>query len=422
MLAQEFERRYLELFWKRQRYQWDNYVAVARHDLSAVDDEIFKLVASCRDTFEFSGRRGEVINTIMIRELVDKHPDVAQLRNRLDDWDNYAHGLSTAQKQDSAHYRLIVAQRMRHDVLQLMKIRQHLAQDLGFPSYVALVLSTEGLELESLITLLEQYLKDNLMAARALVKTHHLSWPTWFCDLDAIGHIDQDLNPPGIITPFLERAGFGQLQDTILSISQEQAIAGYAGILSVPNDIRILIRPVRSLRGWLTLFHELGHGIAHALNVETGVFRTWTGVYDETMAVVIEHIAAFMLLDQTNQEAAQALSVLESTRCAISALFELALWDHPEAAERLYVQHYSQLGFNIVSPEIWAVDSFRSIDPVYIHNYVIGALVANSTISLLNQEYGDDFQQWGEWLNSNYYVDGRGRSLQEKAEVISGLV
>jgi hypothetical protein len=422
MLAGEFERRYLELFWQRKRLQWENYVADAGHNLSSVDAKIYTLVVQNKDRFELPSHQGQVVDAIINRELVDKHPQVAQLRNRLDDWENYAKGLSETRKRDPAHYRLALARRMKPDVLRLMQIRQHLARELGFPSYVELVLGEEGFESRSVITLLEQYLEDHLVEARELIQAHQLTWPTWFSGLGTLGHIGQGLGPTKIVDQFLERMGFGALRGAIRIHAQPQPIAGYAGILSVPDDIRILMQPVSSLQGWLVLFHELGHAIAHSLNTETGVFTTWTSAHDETIAELIAQIAPFVLLDEDSQQAAHQLFLLETTRCAISARFEFELWEHPEAAERLYTQHYSRLGFDIPAPAIWALDTFRSIDPVYIHNHVIGSVVAEKTIDHLCEEYGQDFHRWGEWLRSNYFADGRRRTLQEKTAVIGGFI
>jgi hypothetical protein len=422
MLGEEFERRYLELFWQRQRLQWENYVAGAGHNLSAVDARIYALMVQNKGGFELPGRQGQVVDAIINRELVDKHPQVARLRNRLDDWENYAAGLSEARKREPAQYRLALARRMKPDVLRLMQLRQRLARELGFPAYVELVSGEEGLASRSLITLLEQYLEDHLVEVRELIQAHQLAWPTWFAGLGTLGHIEQGLGPTKIVDQFLERMGFGALRGAIPIHAQPQPIAGYAGILSVPDDIRILIQPVSSLQGWLVLFHELGHAIAHALNTETGVFATWTSAHDETMAELMAQIAALVLLDADNQNAARQLFLLETTRCAISALFEFELWEHPEAAERLYTQHYRQLGFDIAVPEIWALDTFRSIDPVYIHNFVIGSVVAEKTIDHLCAEYGQDFHKWGEWLRSNYFADGRRRTLREKTAVIGGFI
>lgn len=420
MEAEEFEQIYLEKLWKWQRCQWENYADDAKHDLSAVDAEIFRLLASCKDAVEFSGRKAEIFRSILHRELVDRHPDVARLRNRLDAQEFYSEDLPEEQERDQTRYQSLLASKMKPDVLELMRIRDRLARELGFSSYVDLVFSTEDLELEATIGLLEQYLERNLPVARDLVKKPQIAWPDWFSDLDRIGHIAQDLSPALLINEFLDRIGFSQLKDAIPIIWKDGW--GYEGVLSVPDDARILVSPIESLRNLLTLFHELGHAATHSLNREEGLFKTWTVAYNESMAVVMEHIAATMLLDRDSYEAAREIFVLESTRLAISALFEFSLWEHPEEAESLYTQHYSRLGVEISAPSLWALDSFRSIDPVYTHSFVIGAVVAEKTIDFLKDRYCDDFRAWGEWLNENYFADGRRRSLKEKTEIIGGLL
>ena len=79
-------------------------------------------------------------------------------------------------------------------------------------------------------------------------------------------------------------------------------------------------------------------------------------------------------------------------------------------------------GGRVFDPSLWALDSFRSLDPVYIHNYIIGSVVAEKTVEFLKDEYGTDFQAWGNWLERNYFSDGRRRSLQEKTEVIGSFI
>lgn len=420
MVLEEFERRYLELFWKRQRYQWDNYVLGSGHDLCVVDGEMFELATSYRDQRHPSGRQTDILHAIVSRELVDKHPDVRRLRNRLDDWNNYAHGLTEAEAEDPLYYRLGLARRMKPDVLELIRTRNLLAQRSGFPSYVELVLSTEDIQFEPLITFLDSYVEENMPNVHRLIRTHtpSLSLPTWFSHLATIGRIEGGLNHDQIAAELLRRMGFGELANRIHVTSNEQGLPGYVGVLSVPDDIRVLVRPPDSLARWLTLFHELGHAVAHASNTTAGVFRTWTGVHDESMAAVMERIAAKVMLDGGNLRSARGVFALETARCAISALFEFALWEHPKAAESLYAEYYGRLGVDIGSPEIWPLDSFRSIDPVYVHNYVIADRVAERTIEFLDKKYGDDIERWGEWLTGNYYADGRSRSLFEKTKSI----
>lgn len=224
------------------------------------------------------------------------------------------------------------------------------------------------------------------------------------------------MSPTLVANKLLDNLDIKELKNKIQIILKEQQILGYTGIISIPDDIRILLKPINSLFGLLTLFHELGHAVTHSLNSNDGLFKTWSAVYDESMAVLIEHIATIMFLSKDNQKAAREIFVLENTRCAVSALFEFSLWGSPDDAENLYSQYYGKLGVKISNPSLWAIDPFRSIDAVYIHNYVIGMFVAEATIDFLSNLYEHNFQMWGKWLRNNYFTDGRKRSLWEKME------
>lgn len=140
----------------------------------------------------------------------------------------------------------------------------------------------------------------------------------------------------GLVSVVLQRLGSDRLNAAISIVVKEQGISGYAGILVVPGDIRILVKPITDLQQELALYHELGHAITHALNEEEGIFKTWTSSYDEAMTVVIERIAALIVLDDAQRKVAQNLWLLEATRCATSALCEFELWDQPDTAEGLY--------------------------------------------------------------------------------------
>ena len=140
------------------------------------------------------------------------------------------------------------------------------------------------------------------------------------------------------------------------------------------------------------------------------------------MAVVVERIVAAIILDKAQGKAAQDLRILEATRSATSALFEFALWNQPQLAEDLFQQYYGVWDIDTLPAGVWAADSFRSIDPVYNHNYVLAARVADRTIEFLQDKFDDNHIEWGHWLAVNYYADGRRRSLEDKTAVIGGLV
>jgi len=218
--------------------------------------------------------------------------------------------------------------------------------------------------------------------------------------LDRISRIKDSYDPNIIIDKLLKKLGFIEVKDNIKIQYIKDGFSGYAAQLS-PNDIRIVVEPIESLDSLRTLFHELGHAILYSLNRGEGLFRILPACVDESMAVVFEYIATVLFVKGVDKEKVFELMTLEYIRCAISALFEFDLWKEPDKAEELYVKHYSKLGLKVNDPTIWAFDSFRSLDPVYIHNYVIGASLVEKLIEYLNQMYSNDFSAWGKWLYNN---------------------
>ena len=393
-----FEDCYLELLFRWHRYQWENYACNEKWDLNQVDAQLFDLFDSMRDMPRPVGRRGDVVGHIIDRGLVDQHPEVAGLRN----WIDAIHPLSAA----------VEREQLRAAVLRLMQLRDGLARERGHPSYVDLVLGTQDFDRAELRALVEGYLHDNLDVAVGLIARHELSWEEWFSGLKGIGEVP--VNPEDLVDRLLRVLSYdGEIRRPGV-LMKEQPISGYVGVLSVPDDVRILVRPARSLQGAMTLLHELGHALAHRFNRAEGIFKTWTSLHDEAMAVLVERIGISVLMEECRETAA-TLSLLEGVRVATSFLFELALWEHPAEAEDLYMMHYGRLGLKISDPGIWAEDTFRSLDPVYIHGYVVGDMVAQKAVAHLRHQFGEDLPMWGSWLRENYFADGRKRSLREKA-------
>jgi hypothetical protein len=294
-----------------------------------------------------------------------------------------------------------------------MSVRSQLAQDAGFSSYVDLVLSTEGLHLDWITGLLERYVADNLPVVMALASKHNMRVPTWYSDRDRMGGPCGPFNAVNLASRHLGVLGLSRIRSNIHVTCTERGPSGYAGVLSVPRDNRICIRPINSYARLLGFFHELGHGIAHALNGQMGIYKTWTVAYDEAMATLMEHVSVQSWPALFENAPVHELFIMEGIECAVSALFEFALWNNPDSPEELYARHFGQLG-DVPFPELWAADSFRSLDPVYKHSYVLGHEVAATTIVHLRDMYGDDFCRWGQWLAKHYYADGRKRTLLER--------
>ena len=155
-----------------------------------------------------------------------------------------------------------------------------------------------------------------------------------------------------------------------------QSIAGVVIAINPPTDVRMLLSPITSLNQLRTLYHELGHGLAATCNREPGLSRHFSAVYDEVMAVIFEKMAVRALVDEDSRQKLADVGTVEIARLAISHQFEKQLWDSLDfaKAEEWFEKGWAELGVQIEDAALWALDSFRSIDPVYVHNYVLGDL------------------------------------------------
>lgn len=411
----KFEEIYMEQYWNIKLNQWSNYFEDGNYGLSSTDNEIYNIVIEYNNLIKPIDRKSKLACLLMQKDIVDKNPIVSQLRNKLDNWDNYSINISSDLKQDRSKYLLELSLQMRNDVIDLMNMRNKLSRELGFSSYPDLVLNTEELDKNMLIVLLNNYVDRNLPRVINLIKKYNIKWESWFSDLNKITKPLNEFNNIEIIKKFMNKIGLDNLSDKIQINYMKNEITGYASEVA-PRDIRIVVTPIKSLSDLTVLFHELGHVISYYFNKEEGLYKILPASYDEGMAVVIEHIAPKLIFGNTVQEMMEDIQILEYTRCAISSLYEFELWDNPERAEELYIKYYSKLGFEIKNSSIWAIDSFRSIDSVYIHNYVIGAVLAEKVFELLLINYSYNYKEWGKWMINNIYYDGRKRIFKEKIE------
>ncbi len=416
-MLDSFERQYMQLRRRLQKEQWQNYFQGGQNDLTIMDGEIYALAEHFEGKIKGQGRKAEIARLWLTRELVDKAPAISALRNRLDDFSNYDADFPVHIKENRLFYRRALAQKMRADVLDLMTLRDSLACAKGYNSYVDLVLATEGLKRERLLTLINSYLNENLPLARQLINKYEITFENWFADLDRIGGATYSRDQESLSAELLAKLGFGEVLTKLRLEIRPSGFSGYCAELSA-QDIRVAIRPVDTLDNLRLLFHELGHAVAYSSNDEEGLLRILPAGQDEAMAVAFEFIASTVLLEAEARDRLHDLMILEYTRCAVSALFEFDLWKNPAEAEELYQRHYEKMGYKISDYNLWAVDSFRSIDPVCIHNYVIGASIAEKMVDYLQRLYKSDYLLWGKWLRKNIYSIGNKKTLANKVAAL----
>lgn len=409
----DFENTYMKIYWRLQRAQWDNYFENGDYNLSDIDDEIYKVVCEFDNVIEQTDRRSKIAWLLINRELVDKSPQISMLRNRIDDLDNYNMGIPEHVKKDRYAYKSELALRMKEDVLALMALRNKLSKERGFSSYPDLVFAVEEVDKSEVIRLLNSYVDNKLPKVLEIIKSYNISWETWFSDLRKIQASVCNYQPEKLINSLMDKLNLIEVKEKLKIEYKEKGYSGCASEIA-PNDIRIVVEPISSLFNIKVLFHEVGHAITYASNNEKGLFKILSASFDEAMAVVMEYVASKILLSKEEQEKMAEIEVLEYTRCAISALYEFSLWENQKQAEELYKEYYSKLRFEIKNPSIWASDTFRSIDPVYIYSYPLGAILGEKIVEYLEKTYKNDYEEWGNCLKENIYFDGRKRTFDEK--------
>jgi oligoendopeptidase F len=229
-----------------------------------------------------------------------------------------------------------------------------------------------------------------------------LTWENWFKKLRSTGSIEKS-DPDHYINCLLEKLGLKSRRDNIKFRYKKDGISGMAFGISIPGDIRVLLKPVTSPMTCKVLFHECGHGINYASNHEQGIYTIYTTSFDEIMATLFETIGIDICMNQAETKIAKEIKFLEAIRCSISFLFEMEIWEKPEKAEELFREYQLKLPMKPTNKEMWAIDSFRYIDAVYIHNYVLGELYSQELFQKLKTGYGDNYKEWARTIN-NYFL------------------
>lgn len=396
----DLESSWLALFWERQRLQWLTYAEHRVVDLQALDARQLDLAERIA-ALPVTDRRSRVLRLSALRDTIDLQPAVCSLRNRLD----------SPEPGDEVRSPQEAALQARSDVLHLMELRSGAAQRAGFPSYPEAVLFCEEIPLPWLRGRLLDILDTYLPEAFHLAKSHQLALPSWFRQLDGFMPAPALSDPHALWNALLRCLGLPAHLREPRTLLHEGGIAGYAAALHVPDDIRLLARPPRTLAQWITLLHELCRAVAFRSCTADGVFATWTPAEAEVAAVMLEQVATPLLLEEPWRGEAARIQLLEGVRCCISMLFELDLWENQEHPEALYTHWYSQLTATIGGPVSWACDSFRSIDPMCVFAYALGYALGREQAGRASA---------GSSLVRAFSAPGRSRPILDRLAAASG--
>ena len=418
LVAEPFADTYARLWQELRRREWAAYAEDQLLDRTAIEQAIFEAAARS-EPVATAGRSADadpdatLVEHVRRRALVDYDPEVARLRDRLDDWGTYG----PLPVDPTTAWRRSLAAAMEPDLVALLRLRNALAREQGAASYGHLAMTAEGLDLDEVAAAMRSLRATGLGDAHALAADAGLTIEMWFDGLDRIAE-PTNLDAVAVAADLATRLGCDDLFGRIRWTVRDGPLAGWAAAVAIPDDIRVLVRPARSLRDVATVYHELGHALAYAGTRALGIRAIPSDTQDELMGVVLELVGVQLMLPADAQERLRRIQAAESVRVATSALFEIAIQDEPERARELFEAWYRPL-VAVPDPAVWALDSFRWADPFRIHAYGLGARLGATLVARLDEGFGEDPAAWGGWLPDELWVPGRRAAFAELATLLS---
>lgn len=360
---------YIDLNYMLNKLQWENYIDNKKHNLNNVCEKIFEYIDSMLKNKEI------ILSKRYIREWIDKSCEVSTLKNKLDDFDNYINEVRII-KED-------LADKICPDVISLMKLRNTKSIEIGYKNYQDAILKSDNMTYEELKNWLDDFINKNMQNAIQIINKYNVKWNSWFSDLDKINDENiKYIDSYELIFKFAEKMDMLEVIENV-KIYYGNSICFATKI--APDDIRISVGDIKSLNDIRTLFHEFGHAILYYYSNDS--YFQITQCLDEVFAVIIENLAPTIVLSEDEVSKINEINCLEYARTAVSGLFELELWNNIDLAEKLYSKYYSRFNIEIENPKLWCLDSFRSIDCMYIYNYTLGQIASEHFKDIFYNNY-----------------------------------
>ncbi len=300
---------------------------------------------------------------------IERHPEVSALKDKLDTLE----GLP----KDSL---LTLARAMRPVVEKLMQLRTHLSQREGADDYPDFILALSGINEGTARELLEDVKVTHIDDALDIVREENIAWESYFDDLRRIEPFDEALDAEDVLRK-VENALKTDLASRLTLHISSAGIAGFARTFS-DASVHVHARPLENPAALKTFLHELSHALLYIERASDSQDDFLIPQIDEMAATVIEHCLIQIICTQTEPDAIEKVNALEYSRLALSALFELDLWDRVSAPEAAFAGRYGEL-MPIEHPDYWTLDSFRSLDPFMVQYYAIGRRQAFDVLKTL---------------------------------------
>lgn len=334
-----------------------------------------------------------------------------------------------------------LAERLERRVRELLKRRNSRARSLGFASYVDLSLELDGLsraEMESLFARVDEMTRrpyERFVASYSNLEPWDVSHALDFSNLVSDERFRQS-DMLGRLETYRQRIGVPDRLPIRIEFT-EVPFGGLTNFIKIPDDIRILMNAADNHSYYVTLFHEYGHAIHNAsIRQPSFILQKESGPYSESMAQVSAYFASHpRWLSETAGVDGAEFSRFAQTRLAnwilrlrqllATASFEYSAYANPDADLDAALAEF-EARYLLVRPHAeqtrWAADSFYSIYPIYLHNYVYADVVASQVHAALRRALGEPYgnpDTFG-WLAERLYGPGVANHWRTQVEDATG--
>jgi len=378
-----FELSYLELYYEMNRCLWDYVIEGSDRGCDPIERQLHILAKHLKTKFN-----GEdtTIHRVVNYALVEYHPDVLALSNYLNNIENYMIDGD------------LDIEKMSTDHLLLMALRDRFSVKNGFSSYATMVLSLENIELDRLRHQLNHRLNIQINEAKTLIKKYNLSLDHWNSGLRSI-NCSCELNHIKLIDQLMRL--FPEAKNNLSVMRNESPRMGYA-VEAELSEIWINVHRVDTLFDMSVFFHQIGHGLAHALDESSGIQRIYSNFYEELTGVLIERLMEKMLSEEA-QICLKEIRCLQYTRFGIEALYELDLWFSDTSPDDLFRAHYQKIMSGINDDPNYFIKRLKTTQPLYMYNYVLADLTAENIIS----DGPDNLEDLAVYLKNRVFSNGQ---------------
>jgi len=391
-------------------------------------------------------RRVEIWHNILTGARVNYDEEIFKLQSRLEKW------LMPGSKAEDKP----AADEMEKLTLQLMRLRNKKARELGYENYTELLMEITELDkgwFNSFVSTVESMTREPYRKMLDSIKEDKKKEVLTLSDIQKyFMQFYMNTQGPRIkaddLFPLMEETvenigiNFDALPARFVKKPMPPGIGGQGFAIDVPNDFRVVAMPQLQFKNWM---HELGHGLQWMFcKIGSPILEgyewcwgsecpAWAEGMAETAARFSENnIWQKKYAELTDEKIKNKRNLLNNYapvyfRYLIATnLFEVELYknldDGPdEVAKRLSEK------FLFMNAEVNLFGNLANMIyvsyPVYLQSYVIGDIISWQIHSTLEKEFGKEYafnKNVGPFLIKNLYEKGELYPWQTKLEMATG--